>query len=174
MSAPPAIPGSGPAPAEAVTPLPGPPGCPRFGLDERPQGSFPKFVNFEMLGTCAMTNRLFLDLDLDRRNPFERHTVKDILAMILIAAPVTADAKCRNWQSDCSDGGGSSWSWQKPKPATSWAITNKHRQRLGDIYNPGHGRRVQIRDTSRRIIGYIERDGTVTNTHRQKVGTLDW
>jgi integrase len=25
----------------------------------------------------AMVNRLFLDLDLDRRNPFERHTVKD-------------------------------------------------------------------------------------------------
>ncbi len=61
-----------------------------------------------------------------------------------------------------------------PAPSTSWAITNPSRQRLGDVYNPGHGRRVQIRDTSRRIIGYIERDGTVTNTHRQKVGTLNW
>jgi hypothetical protein len=53
-------------------------------------------------------------------------------------------------------------------------VTNTHRQKVGDLYDPGHGRRVQIRDTSRRIIGYIERDGTVTNTHRQKVGTLDW
>ncbi len=53
-------------------------------------------------------------------------------------------------------------------------ITNTSRQKVGDVYNPGHGRRVQIRDTSRRIIGYIERDGTVTNTRRQKVGTLDW
>ena len=61
-----------------------------------------------------------------------------------------------------------------PAPATSWAITNTSRQRLGDVYNPGHGRRVQIRDTSRRIIGHIERNGTVTNTSRQKVGTLDW
>jgi len=61
-----------------------------------------------------------------------------------------------------------------PAPGERRAITNTHRQRLGDIYNPGQGRRVQIRDTSRRIIGYIERDGTVTNTHRQKVGTLDW
>ena len=61
-----------------------------------------------------------------------------------------------------------------PAPSTSWPITNTSRQRLGDVYNPGHGRRVQIRDTSRRIIGYIERDGTVTNTHRQKVGTLNW
>ncbi len=60
-----------------------------------------------------------------------------------------------------------------PAPSTSWAITNTSRQRLGDIYNPGHGRRVQIRDNSRRIIGYIERDGTVTKTNRQPVGTVE-
>ncbi len=93
--------------------------------------------------------------------------------MILIAALVTAEARCFKFQNDCSDGGGSSWSRQKPQPATSWAITNKHRQRVGDIYNPGHGRRVQIRDTSRRIVGYIERDGTVTNTSRQRIGTIE-
>ncbi len=57
--------------------------------------------------------------------------------------------------------------------STAWTVTNTSRQRLGDIYNPGHGRRLQIRDTSRRIIGYIERDGTVTNTSRQRIGTLD-
>ncbi len=33
---------------------------------------------------------------------------------------------------DCSDGGGSR---QKPKPATSWAITNEHRHRRGDTYS---------------------------------------
>ncbi len=92
------------------------------------------------------------------------------LAAILIASP--AEARCFKFQNDCSDGGGSSWSWQKPKPATSWAITNKHRQRVGDIYNPGTGR-LQIRDNSRRIIGYIERDGTVTNTSRQRIGTME-
>jgi hypothetical protein len=54
-----------------------------------------------------------------------------------------------------------------PKPATSWAITNKHRQKVGDIYNPDHNRRLQIRNNHRQIIGYIERDGTVTNTSRQ-------
>ena len=32
---------------------------------------------------------------------------------------------------------------------------------------------VQIRDTSRRIIGYTERDGTVTNTHRQRVADIE-
>ena len=58
-------------------------------------------------------------------------------------------------------------------PGERRAIPNTSRQRLGDIYNPGHGRRVQIRDNSRRIIGYIERDGTVTNTHRQRVGTVE-
>ncbi len=42
-----------------------------------------------------------------------------------------------------------------------------------DVHNPGQGRRLQLRDNSRRIIGYIERDGTVTNTSRQRIGTLD-
>ncbi len=60
-----------------------------------------------------------------------------------------------------------------PVPSTSWAITNTSRQRLGDIYNPGHGRRLQLRDNDRRIIGYIERDGTVTNTSRQPVAGID-
>ena len=49
-------------------------------------------------------------------------------------------------------------------------IVNTHRQKVGDIYDPGHGRRVQIRDTSRRIIGYIERDGDITDKRRRKVG----
>ncbi len=89
-----------------------------------------------------------------------------ILAVVL-ASP---EASARCVMSYCKDATATS----TPAPSTSWAITNTSRQRLGDLYNPGHGRRVQIRDTSRHIIGYIERDGTVTNTHRQKVGTLDW
>ncbi len=88
------------------------------------------------------------------------------LAVVLSAAPTSATCI----MSYCKDGAVTA----SPAPSTSWAITNTSRQRLGDVYNPGHGRRVQIRDTSRRIIGYIERDGTVTNTHRQKVGTLNW
>ncbi len=55
--------------------------------------------------------------------------------------PELADRLQRRWRSK----------WQKPKPATSWAVTNNHRQ----------------------IIGYIKRDGTVTNTSRQRIGTLD-
>ena len=51
---------------------------------------------------------------------------------------------------------------------------------VGDIYDPGHWRRLKIhlavakvdRINHRQIIGYIERDGTVTNTSRQKVGTV--
>jgi hypothetical protein len=86
---------------------------------------------------------------------------------VVLSSP-EASAACV--MSYCKDGAATS----TPASSTSWAITNTSRQRLGDIYNPGHGRRLQIRDTSRRIIGYIERDGTVTNTHRQKVGTLDW
>ncbi len=41
---------------------------------------------------------------------------------------------------------------------------------IGDIYNPGTGR-LQIRNNQHRIIGYIERDGTVTNTSRQPVAS---
>ncbi len=89
-------------------------------------------------------------------------------AVGLSAAP--ASATCI--MSYCKDG--TLVTTPTPAPSTSWAITNTSRQRLGDVYNPGHGRRLQIRDTSRRIIGYIERDGTVTNKHRQKVGTLNW
>ena len=84
-------------------------------------------------------------------------------AVALSAAP--ASATCI--MSYCKEGAASS-----SIPSRSY-ITNTHRQKVGDLYDPGHGRRLQIRDTSRRIIGYIERDGTVTNTHRQKVGTLD-
>ena len=51
-------------------------------------------------------------------------------------------------------------------------ITNERGQQRGDIYNPGHGRRLQIRDNRRRIIGYIERNGTVTDTRRRKIGRV--
>ena len=92
-----------------------------------------------------------------------------ILAAFAVAL-ATSPASARCIMSYCQD----ATATVSPAPSTSWAITNTSRQRLGDVYNPGHGRRLQLRDTSRRIIGYIERDGTVTNTHRQKVGTLDW
>ena len=89
-------------------------------------------------------------------------------ALAVILASPEASARCL--MSYCT---GDTTATSTPAPSTSWAITNTSRQRLGDVYNPGHGRRLQIRDTSRRIIGYVERDGTVTNTHRQKVKTLD-
>ncbi len=52
-------------------------------------------------------------------------------------------------------------------------ITNTHRQVVGDLYNPGHGRRTQIRNTHRQIIGYIESDGSITNNSRQKIGEIN-
>jgi hypothetical protein len=48
-------------------------------------------------------------------------------------------------------------------------ITNTHRQKVGDLYSVP-GQRTQIRDNHRRILGYIETDGTITNTNRQKIG----
>ena len=52
-------------------------------------------------------------------------------------------------------------------------ITNKHHQRLGDLYQPTPGARVQIRNVSRQIIGYIEPTGRVTNTRRQEVLSIE-
>ena len=51
-------------------------------------------------------------------------------------------------------------------------ITNTSRQILGDIYDPGTGGRIQIRNNHRQILGYIERDRTITNRSRQKVGEI--
>ena len=51
-------------------------------------------------------------------------------------------------------------------------ITNTHWQNVGDIYNPGHGRRLQIRNNHRQIIGYLERDGTITNSRRRPVAGI--
>ena len=52
-------------------------------------------------------------------------------------------------------------------------ITNVHRQKVGDLYQPAPGGRVQIRDRHRRIVGYIEPTGRVTNTSRQEVLTIE-
>ena len=82
--------------------------------------------------------------------------------MALSAAP--ASARCI--MSYCKDR-------ETTATPTRSYITNTHRQKVGDLYDPGHGRRLQIRDNDRRIIGYIERDGTVTNTRRQPVAVIE-
>ena len=66
----------------------------------------------------------------------------------------------------CKDGSATS------APSRTY-ITNIHRQKVGDLYDPGTGRRIQIRDTSRRIVGYIELSGRITNTRRQKIGKIN-
>ncbi len=81
---------------------------------------------------------------------------------VVMASPATAGCLISYCKSDSA---------ASSTPSTR-AITNTHRQRIGDIYNPGAGRRVQIRDTDRRIIGYIERDGSITNTNRQPVANI--
>ncbi len=90
-----------------------------------------------------------------------------ILAMILIATPVTAEARCFKFQRDCGA------STSTPTPSTR-VITNTARQRLGDLYDPGPGRRLQIRNTARQILGYIEKpSGRITNTSRQEIGNIE-
>ncbi len=82
------------------------------------------------------------------------------LALFLIASPAAA---CYGWK--CEETAAS-------KPTRQY-ITNTHRQIIGDLYKPTPDRRIQIRDNHRRIIGYIEADGSITNTSRQEVGTVE-
>ncbi len=60
------------------------------------------------------------------------------LAVVMAASP--ASARCI--MSYCKDGAATA-----SIPTRSY-ITNQHRQKVGDLYDPGHGRRVQIRDTA--------------------------
>ena len=84
-----------------------------------------------------------------------------LLALLFMARP--AHSACR--MSYCKDSSMTS-------APTRVYITNKHRQIVGDFYDPGTGR-IQIRDTSRRIVGYVERSGRITNLHRQKIGAIN-
>jgi hypothetical protein len=91
-----------------------------------------------------------------------RTTDMRILTLILLAMLLATPASARCLMSYCKD----------KAPSRSY-ITNNHRQKVGDLYSPGNGQRVQIRDTSRRIIGYIELDGSITNTRRQPVANIE-
>ncbi len=51
-------------------------------------------------------------------------------------------------------------------------LLDSQKLRVGDIYNPGHGRRLQIRNKHRQILGYIEPSGKITDTRRRKVGSI--
>jgi hypothetical protein len=52
-------------------------------------------------------------------------------------------------------------------------LLDSRKLRVGDIYNPGHGRRLQIRNKHRQILGYIERSGKITDTRRRRVGSIE-
>ena len=82
------------------------------------------------------------------------------LAVVLATSPASAECRFKFCQNKAAG------------PSRHY-ITNVHRQKVGDIYDPGTGGRLQIRDTHRRIVGYIERDGTITNRHRQKVLSVE-
>lgn len=53
-----------------------------------------------------------------------------------------------------------------------YRIYDTERNIQGDIYDPGHNRRLQIRDKDRNIIGYIEADGTLTDNRRRELGHI--
>lgn len=91
--------------------------------------------------------------------------VHEILLLIALAAFLV-------WVDTSVANGACLMSYCKDDAPKRTYITNTHRQRVGDLYDPGTGR-IQIRDTSRRIVGYIERSGRITNPHRQKIGEIN-
>ena len=52
-------------------------------------------------------------------------------------------------------------------------LLDSRKLRVGDLYNPGHNRRIQIRDKNLRVLGYIERSGKITDRRRRKVGSIE-
>lgn len=68
------------------------------------------------------------------------------------------------------------YGWMCEETATAPSrhdIIDPSRRIVGDRYRPTPDRRLQIRNKHRQIIGYIEADGTITNTSRQRVGTVE-
>ena len=52
-------------------------------------------------------------------------------------------------------------------------LLDERKVRVGDIYNPGHGKRLQIRDKNLRVLGYIESSGKITDTRRRNLGRIE-
>ena len=95
------------------------------------------------------------------------HIIKAIVLTITLPVALTVAttanaAECQFKFQNCGAASGPS----------SHVITNTNRQRIGDLYDPGPGRRLQIRDNNLKIRGYIEPSGRITNTARQPVGTI--
>ncbi len=83
-----------------------------------------------------------------------------ILAVFLAASPVAAKCLMSYCQDDAPE-------------TTRRNITDPDRRIVGDLYSPRGSRRILIRDNHRRIIGYVERDGKITNPSRQPVGSIE-
>lgn len=85
---------------------------------------------------------------------------------IMLASPTTADACSKYLVNICQDKNA------KDSKRPTQVIRNQHRERVGDVYDPGTGR-LQLRDNHRQIRGYIEPSGKVTDSRRQPIGRIE-
>ena len=67
------------------------------------------------------------------------------LALFLITSP--AAGKCFSWRCDESEA-------SSKRETSRTYITNTHRQTVGDVYDPGAGRRLQVRDKHPRLFPF--------------------
>lgn len=87
------------------------------------------------------------------------------ISTVLLAVPATADACSKYLINICQDKNA------KDSKRPTQVIRNQHRERVGDVYDPGTGR-LQLRDNHREVQGYIEPDGDVTDSRRQPIGRI--
>ncbi len=93
-----------------------------------------------------------------------------IMAVIILASsPVRADC-IRSW---CAHGHAGQPAIDIAPGSRAYLLNNSTpKQKVGDLYNPGVGGRIQIRNNQRQILGYIEPDGTITDSRRREVGSI--
>lgn len=60
--------------------------------------------------------------------------------------------------------------WRPQQTRTT--IRNDRGQRVGDLYDPGHSRPLQVRDNHGRVRFLIEDDGELVNKSGQRIGNL--
>ncbi len=80
-------------------------------------------------------------------------TLALVAALALAMNTNPAASKCASWQTATCP------KVETPAPGKSWRITNKHRQRVGDIYNSGHRRRLKSGTTAGKFSATSSRTG---------------
>ena len=93
-----------------------------------------------------------------------RRDLRHLLVFVFLFSLIMVAWGSRNGWGACE------WSWCTDDAPKRTYVTDTARVKVGDLYQPTPTRRTQIRDKNRKIIGYIESNGNITDTRRRIVG----